>query len=235
MLLGQVQRETKQKMTFQVGLFCRDGILLAGDTRVSGEDGLWTSSQSKFLSDMNMVIAKAGTSVASRVAEDFLKEQWNGSLNDGQRIAETVYKKEFGGVIDNEPISKQHPVLLIVVRPKERRVFHFCMRTRAEVVEVKDKIISGDGSNSGVFILERYYDPTMPLREAKRIAALTVWFTGKLNPYVGGLEMIEFPYDRTPHVLDEGEIKKLTKWCEMTDKNARQLLTTQRLRWLRWR
>jgi len=173
-----------------------------------------------------MVVAKAGSSVSSRVAENFLEANWNGDLAKGQRLAEDVYKKEFGNLIDNEPLARQHPTLLIVVRHRERRLLHFCVRTRTEVSEVQDKIISGDGSNSGVLVLERYYRDSMGFPDVKRIAALAVWFTGKLNPYVGGLEMIEFPFDGKPRPLDDQEIEELQKWCETTDERLRHLVTS---------
>lgn len=220
-------------MTFQVGLVCRDGIVLAGDTRVIGGDGLWSSSQTKFLFDgeeMNIAIATAGSSVSKRVAQDFLKAEWSGDLSQGQKIAEDVYKNEFKHCIDNEPLWNQTPTLLIVVRSRERRMFHFCTRTRTEVAEIKDKIVSGDGTNSGVFILERYYHPSLSVANATRIAALAVWFTGKLNPYVGGLEVVRFADGQKPYRLTDGEIAKLLSWCETTDHRIGELTSEGSLR-----
>lgn len=213
-------------MTFQVGIFGRDGLLLAGDTRAAHEDNVrWTTTQSKFIHDpdMQIVVAQSGHSVSLKVAQDLVKENWDGDLVKGREIAESVYKQEFEGA--DLPLRQQYPTQLIVVRPMECRMFHLCVRERTEVREYSTgKLVSGDSATVALFFLERYSDPSMCLKELTQVAALTVWLTGEFNPFVNGLEIMEFPDDGKPRRLDVAELDQLIEWSRSADSTIRQLL-----------
>jgi 20S proteasome alpha/beta subunit len=214
-------------MTFQVGIFGKDGLVLAGDTRAVHEDNVrWTTTQSKFIHDpdMQIVVAQSGHSVSLKVAQDLVRENWDGDVVKGREIAESVYAQEFEGI--HSALRDQYPTQLIVVRPKERRMFHLCVRERTEVRECcAGKLVSGDSATVALFFLERYSNPSMCLKELTRVAALTVWLTGEINPlYVNGLEIMEFPDGGNPRRLDGAELDQLTEWARNADSRIRRLL-----------
>jgi len=220
----------RKKMTFQVGFFGNDGMLLAGDTRaVQESDGQqWTTAQSKFIADadMNIVIAQSGFSVALRVANRLIRENWCGAPNIAEQVVEDIYRDEYG---DNfKRLSpRPHPMQLIVVRPKERRMFHVCVDAGTVVTEpLAGKVVSGFATLALLF-LERYVPPNSSLNDLKPLAALTVWLTGEIASFfVNGLEMMEFPHNENPRRLGPKEIKGLLEWSMETDTKIRQLLVS---------
>lgn len=217
-------------MTFQVGLFGKDGMLLAGDTRAVHDVGVrYTTTQSKIIHDsaMEIVVAQSGHSVSVKVAQDLVKMNWDGNLDKGREIAEAVYAQEFEGI--HSPLRTQYATQLIVVRPTEHRMFHICVRERTEILEHRTgKLVSGEAATVALLLLERYSNPSMPIADLRRIAALTVWLTGEINPfYVNGLEIVEFPYGQSPRRLPAEEIGDLLVWCNDADANIRRLLSGQ--------
>ena len=142
-------------MTFQVGLFGKDGLLPAGDTRAVHDVGVrFTTTQSKFAHDpdMKIVVAQSGHSVSLKVAQDLVMANWNGDPQVGRQIAELVYAEEFEGI--HVPLREQYPTQLIVVRHKERKMFHLCVRSRSEVVEHSTgKLVSGDAATVALVCL----------------------------------------------------------------------------------
>jgi hypothetical protein len=87
------------------------------------------------------------------------------------------------------------------------------VRARTEVLECcSGKLVSGDSATVALFFLERYSNPSMCVKELTQVAALTVWLTGEINPYVNGLEIMEFPNDGKPRRLDATELDQLIEW-----------------------
>jgi hypothetical protein len=216
-------------VTFQIGLFCPEGMVLAGDTK-STEFGTqkhlpdhaaigWSTTTSKFRKDdeLKTVIAISGGRSFDEAARALL-EKWDTAhgqelINIAQAPFRNSVTEERGG--------------LIVVRARERKMFRFVLGGGTSLTEhTSDKIIQGDCTTSAVLIVEHYADlKHCSLAKLKEIAALTVWLTGQLNPrYVSGLEMVEFPDGKLPRVLTANECGDLEKNASCVDASIQKLI-----------
>ena len=203
-------------MTFQIGLFCHEGMVLAGDTKptefanqmhLPEHDPVgWSTVTSKFKYDdeFNTVIAICGGPLFGEAADALLGQWDTAHPQERIRIAQAPFKKtltdERGG--------------LIVVRTRERKMFRFILGAGNSSTEhTSDKIIQGDCATGAVLIVEHYADlKNCSLAKLKEVAAYTVWLTGQINPrYVSGLEMIEFPFRKKARRLAMDECADLEK------------------------
>jgi hypothetical protein len=219
-------------VTFQIGLFCHEGMVLAGDTK-STEFGnqmhlpdhspiSWSTVTSKFQYDdeLKTVIAVSGGQLFGEAARELLGK-WDTAhgqelINIAQAPIKNSITEERGG--------------LIVVRARERKMFRFILGGGTSLTEhTSDKIIQGDCSTSAVLIVEHYAGlKRCSLAKLKEIAALTVWLTGQLNPrYVSGLEMIEFQDGNRPRVLTVDECADLEDRASRLDSDIQRLLAQE--------
>lgn len=215
-------------MTFQIGLFCREGMVLAGDTKSTefgdqmhlSDHGLvrWSTTTSKFLYDeeLRTVVAISGGPLFSVAARALLKDWDTAYAPDRVNIAEAPFKKsnteERGG--------------LIVVRPLERKMFRFILGAGTSMTEhTCDKIIQGDCATTAVLFVERYADFKLcSISKLKEIAALVVWMSGQISSYISGLEMVEFKDGELPHLLTTDECTYLEKKAIKMDSRIRNML-----------
>lgn len=216
-------------VTFQIGLFCREGMVLAGDTKstefgnqmhLPGHDPIsWSTVTSKFQYDdeLKTVIAVSGGPRFSEAA-GMLIEKWDTAHSQELvRIAQTPFRN---------CITEEHGGL-IAVRMQERKIFRFIIGAgNSMTIHTSDKIIQGDCATSAVLIVEHYADlKHCSLEKLKEVAAYTVWLTGQLNPrYVSGLEMIEFPDGGLPQVLTADECTDLENRASRTDSKIKKLI-----------
>jgi hypothetical protein len=213
-------------MTFQVGLFGRDGMVLASDTK-STEYGTtmdavsWSTTTSKLQYDeeMNTVIAVAGDRLARTSARDLI-EQWDTlSSFERERLAEAPFLQ---GYPTGCSLSS-----LLIVRAKERIMLHYTVgQGSASKAHTSGKVISGEASSLAILFLERYADlPSCSMLQLKRLAALTVWLTAQLkSSYVGGLEMVAFPNSGRPEMIKPAELEQLEADAKRLDATVRQLI-----------
>jgi hypothetical protein len=218
-----------RRVTFQIGLFCPTGMVLASDTKLL-ETGTqmhirhrpsvkWGTTAPKFCHDESMrtVVAIAGDRLA-RVAARNLIAKWDSASNlfELERIAQEPFSMTPMNVLSS----------LIVVRPRERKMFHFILGAGTSTTEhSSDKVIQGDCATSAVLLLERYVNlSNCSFDKLKEIAALTVWLSSQLAPeYIAGLQMIEFQDGKPPHVLEQQELHDLERRAESIDGKVKEL------------
>lgn len=241
---AEILRRKVKRMTFQIGLFGKDGMILAGDT-LSSESGRpksnpqsifadddvnsgtvsWsTTVATKFAHDdkMQTVIAQCGDSISLTVAHDILAK-WNGKqIDDIRQIGNDIYQGNF------YKLSTQ-PTDLLIVRVIERRMLHFQVDGTVGIPKQHNsgKVITGRCPSLALLFFQKFIVPDEHSIEVlKPLAAYTVWLTGQLHPEsVGGLEMIEFPDGKTARRLERLELQALeTKAIDLHCEIKRLLL-----------
>jgi hypothetical protein len=223
----QTQRRTPVPMTFQIGLFGRDGMVLASDTK-STEFGAsldavsWSTTTSKIVYDeeMNTVIAMAGERLTGISGRDLI-EQWDTLANsfERERLAQAPFSQHY----PNAGLSA-----LLVVRAKERMMIHFTLGAgTTSKSHTTGKVISGEGSALSLLFIERYADLlSCSMDKLKQLAAFTVWLTAQLkSTYVAGLEMIAFPDGDRPYVVGSDELKQLEQKAATLDDEVKRLIS----------
>jgi hypothetical protein len=219
-------------MTFQIGLFGQDGMVLASDTKstefgASMDGASWTTITSKLQYDeeMNTVIAVAGDRLAQTSARDLI-EQWDTLANnfERERVAEAPFLRGY-------PMGCNTSSLL-VVRAKEQTMFHFTVGIgSSSKAHQTGKVICGEGTALSLLFVERYADlASCPIDKLKELAAFTVWLTAQLKPtYVGGLEMMAFPKGGRPYKVETDELKQLEQKAVIYDTEVKHIISRQSL------
>lgn len=213
-------RKKAKKMTFQIGLFGSDGMLLAGDTK-SSEAGVprvprnsedyrysemdWSTVTTKFMckmkedktEDLSMVIAQCGDPISRKIADAMLYK-WD---RVEHRTAGLVLNDIYAEVYGFDTWERKQSADLLIVRQQEREMLR-CTSVNGNAVTPiahrEGKVITGKSPSLALLFVEKFLTPDdLTIEQLKPIAAYTVWLTAQLNFNVEGLEMIEFP-DRKP-------------------------------------
>lgn len=237
---AEILRRKVKRMTFQIGLFGKDGMILAGDT-LSSESGRpessfdphdpntkpvsWhTTVTTKFLCDENMelVIAQCGDALSTRVARTIV-EKWNRKdTHQIQEFGDSVYKQNMYKLMTQ-------PVDLLIVQRSHRKMLHFVVDGNVGDPKPHDsgKVITGRSPSLALLFFQKFIVPDEhSIETLKPLAAYTVWLTGQLHPEsVGGLEMIEFPDGEAARRLERLELQALeTKAIDLHCEIKRMLL-----------
>lgn len=217
-------RQAKKRMTVQMGLFGRDGMLLAGDTCGSTDDYL-TTEQSKFLYNEGMenIVAQSGFSDALLAARMLVDQNWNGDRVIGEKLASEAYRigNPLPSTFRDQPTTR-----ILVMRPKERRICLVEIHSHSIITEhTEGKLLTGE--RAAQLFLEQYYSSSFSLEKLKRLAAFVIWLTGHVAPHlVRGLEMIECPDGQNARRVSKTEIARLQRWSETTHGRIEKLITS---------
>lgn len=242
-----IARRKARKMTFQIGLFGSDGMLLAGDTK-SSESGVpavprnnedmryseveWgTSVATKFMCKMNgdkedlsMVVAQCGDPIARLAASEILNT-WD---RVEHRTASIVIDDLYAKVYPPHSYDRRQATDLLIVRHAEREMLR-CTTVGGysvpPIAHKEGKVITGRAPSLALLFVEKFLVPAEhTIEELKPIAAYTVWLTGQLNRIVEGLEMIVFPDGKPAKKIQKPELQELEAGAMVLHENLKRTL-----------
>lgn len=217
--------------TFQIGVVCSDGVLLASDRQVNYSGGYRNSSEVVKIryKDGDIACCASGDRYADMVAEcavaDYSEgcdvEELLGNLGKStMEIAESQH-----GLCGND-LNCPHGTVLTVCRVKsEVRLWRTDVQVRGSRLhatkEIQTRSFCGDEANPACFITERYLGRSWerPMDESLLIVAHTLYMAHALNPYgVAELDVLMCRYERAPFEwVQRDRINQLKSTSESLD------------------
>jgi hypothetical protein len=217
-------------MTIQIAGFCKDAIVVAGDTQCTNiNSGFRTSTnRTKFIKDeaAGLFVATSGDDALSNSAA---REAIKGISGECQLLEldkkyDDCFRARYGDVTPgSNPIKAE----LLILNTSTRMVLHSRIRYRSDSNPYSEgKVYAGDPENAAKFFVERFYDPQMSTDSLKRLLAIAIYQARKLNTaFISGLEM--FVCDRnTGRVTEEKNVAALVEMAASADAMISETITS---------
>jgi len=228
--------EELNRMTLQVGLVGKDGIVMASDRRMwEYEEGSGSvGNVSKFLTAPGMVCCWSGDGLAIHAAYALRDLDWRDIPNDKDAIRDALRKaaietrKEYVEYRSklNQEVNEAVVRKVLVVCHDQLWILNLGF-PRPTAEQSLDRAVAGDSRNTCRHFINKYAVncTELPIDRLITLAAYTVLVAADENPEgVGGLEVVTIPTGAKPVFLSGAAEKDLVKACRYVDDNIRERL-----------
>jgi hypothetical protein len=221
-------------MTFQIGMVAADGIIIAGDTRVTNQAGTSRtfSNTSKIVCSVDPpgMYCWSGDCNHEEIANRFLKSL---SIEKPEPSLDRIMELGLEAAEEQNSHGWAHQIGAVLIaclsegKPLLWRIDYAQCVTRPKIIY--DKAASGDLLNSAVFFADNYYYLNRPINFLLPLAAHCVLMAGKMNPTgVGGLEAAIWRQSESrPRRLEREEIAALERKSKEDDLKIGRILLAQ--------
>jgi hypothetical protein len=220
--------------TFQVGIVCSDGILLASDQKVTYSGGYRNSANSLKIryKDGNIACCAGGGPYPDMAAEsainDYREQQHADDIGEfmDRLCKEAMDVAKNDHEVPDSELNRQQGTILIAQRvAKKTALWRVDVQTRGSrshrIARIRDRCFSGDEANSACFFTERYRGQSWlrPMDDLLFLAAHTVYMANKVNQTgVDGLDILLCRDGNEPfEFVARGKIDELARRSEELD------------------
>jgi 20S proteasome alpha/beta subunit len=219
-------------MTLVVVALCKEGLVLASDTRVVrlGEEDQTASNAWKieYNNETGVASAFAGDTYANYAASHLDGVLARASPSEATRRLTDAAEEIVQGKGLPSRSNVKRPVVLFSTKQPDT-IWRLDMETLpVSVQRLKDKTIIGALGNLAKLFTEHYYDPTYTLTSMTRLAAHTILVGGEQNPtLVSGLDIVTWTKGAGFRRYSEDELQRLRDWSKAFDDHIKKFIAKE--------
>jgi 20S proteasome alpha/beta subunit len=229
--------EEMDRMTLQIGLVGRDGIMLASDRLVNVIEGdaATLSMRSKFFFNDDVVCCWSGDSVARRAANYVRDLSWaqnNTRDRDLRSCADRAWSHHFGDTFVPE-ITQRMQRKVLVAFTADCSLWELNLSASSLTERVQDKTVAGSARTTVRHLINNYVPPaSQPVSRLVVIAAHAILMGHReQNSDIAGLEVAIIRRGESPQFLTDYQERELERIStDIHDLLGRELLREFELR-----